>query len=169
MIFSDSIKCTCCRNHWNKKDFVLDILFKVFKERNNFPLTAQSYADIVRVDPLAESLWIDQTENLSGVFLHRSIRMDIFISDQIGAQQRKLVDYLQDENLRCIERPLKALNGADIVLSHTSALILRRDSELEITSSLEPTGQAFFTYRTKELQFELSQFEPKMSRNFLMW
>ena len=66
--------------------------------------------------------------------------MDIFISDQIMVQQRNLILCLKDENINCIERPLKALNGGDIVLSHSSALILRRESELQITSTTEPTG-----------------------------
>jgi hypothetical protein len=107
----------------------------------NFPFgSAQNYMDSIRISPPQENVWVDQTENISGVFLHRSIRLDIFVSDQIMAQQRIMIAYLDDENLNCIERPLKSLNGGDIVLTHSSALILRKDSELELTSTSEPTG-----------------------------
>ncbi len=73
------------------------------------------------------------------MFLHRSLRLDIFISDLV-AQQRELIENLFDENLNCIERPLRALHGGDMVLSCSAALILRREHELEITSATEPTG-----------------------------
>jgi hypothetical protein len=102
---------------------------------------AQKYAEVIKIDSSREALWVDQTENLSGVFLHRSLRLDIFISDLV-AQQRDLMESLFDENLNCIERPLQALHGGDMVLSCSTALILRRDHELEITSATEPTGNA---------------------------
>jgi hypothetical protein len=105
-------------------------------------------------------LWVDQTENLSGVFLHRSIRLDIFISDLI-AQQRDLVENLCDENLNCIERPLRALHGGDMVLSCSSALILRREHELEITSATEPTGNVNKCIQIFECLF------PSVTRNFV--
>lgn len=131
-----SMKCQCLALCLIVKDWAR----KYFCQLRIF-FAAQKYAEVIKLDSSRESLWVDQTENLSGVFLHRSLKLDIFISDLV-AQQRDLIENLFDENLNCIERPLRALHGGDMVLSCSSALILRREHELEITSATEPTGKA---------------------------
>jgi hypothetical protein len=94
---------------------------------------------VIKIDASRESFWKDQQENLNGLFLHRSISLDIFISQQL-IQQRDIIEGLLDENIICLERPLNFLHGGDMILSCSSALIFRRDFELEVTNMTEPTG-----------------------------